>query len=71
MRDFAKFPLPFFVISAYHKCVPCPQEGRVAIVTSVGRDAMDVGKRVRRARQAADGEGVWSWHPWAGAKSCG
>jgi hypothetical protein len=20
---------------------------------------------------AADGEGVWSWHPWAGAKSRG
>jgi hypothetical protein len=20
-------------------------------------------------RMTADGEGVWSWHPWAGAKS--
>ena len=26
---------------------------------------------VRRMMLRTDGEGVWSWHPWAGAKSAG
>jgi len=38
------------------------------VVTNVGRDAMDAAARAGRAAQSADGEGVWSWHPWAGAK---
>jgi hypothetical protein len=47
---------------------PGPQEGRFAIVTSVGR-----GMRWTLAARAAsaaevDGEIVWSWRPWAGAK---
>ena len=51
--------------------VPCPREGRFAIVTSVGR-----GMRwtlPARATSAADADGqvVWSWRPWAGAKSRG
>jgi hypothetical protein len=29
---------------------------------------MDAIGIVRRAMRLADGEGVWSWHPWAGAK---
>jgi hypothetical protein len=28
-------------------------------------------QRVRRARQLADDEVVWSWRPWAGAKFAG
>jgi hypothetical protein len=51
------------------RAVPHPREGRVAIVTSVGRGM----RWTRWYRQTcdieADGEGVWSWHPWAGAKS--
>src|ERR1700752_4008356 len=42
---------------------------------NVGRDAMDA--EAPRAifcaddGAAADGKGVWSWHPWAGAKRAG
>jgi hypothetical protein len=44
---------------------PVPKEGRYAIVTDVGRDAMDAaasGAQVARGRMAlvADGEVVWS-----------
>jgi len=55
-----------------HSCgIPCPLEGRIAIVTNVGR-----GERWPRLvavcltdeRQAADAEIVWSWHPDADAK---
>jgi hypothetical protein len=40
---------------------------------NVGRDAMDANVLTRKLRAsrsafAADGEIVWSWHPWAGAK---
>jgi len=51
------------------RAVPPRQEGRFAIVTKrgVGCDGRDciVG------RSDADGEDVWSWHPWAGAKFAG
>ena len=40
------------------------------VVTIVGRDAMDARGVARRAKPNAYGKGVWSWHPWAGAKSC-
>jgi len=41
------------------------------VVTDARRDAMDAGGIVRRAMSNADGEDVWSWHPWAGAKFAG
>jgi hypothetical protein len=47
--------------------VPSRQEGRLAIVTNVRRDAMDAKARATSAAEA-DCEVVWSWHPWAGAK---
>src|SRR5262249_9658027 len=50
--------------------VPPRQEGRLPIVTNARRDAMDVMARATSAAKA-DGENVWSWHPWAGAKSAG
>ena len=43
----------------------------VRVVTNVGRDAMDADARAGRAAQSADGKVVWSWRPWAGAKSAG
>lgn len=39
---------------------PVPMEGRLAIVTNAGRDAVDAGGAARRAAQNADGEVVWS-----------
>jgi hypothetical protein len=42
-------------------------EGRLAIATNAGW--MRWTRICRKARDInADGEGVWSWHPWAGAK---
>jgi hypothetical protein len=49
--------------------VPFPQEGRFAIVTSVGRGMRWTRSCRQTCDRIADGEGVWSWHPWAGAKS--
>jgi len=52
------------------------EEGRFAIVTNVG-SGMRWTQWCRSARVAptndakADGEGVWSWRPDAGAKLCG
>jgi hypothetical protein len=37
-----------------------PLEGRLAIVTDAGRDAMDAGDVKRRMALLADGEAVWS-----------
>jgi hypothetical protein len=48
-----------------------PQEGRVATVTSVGLECDGRGSCCRTGNRDADGEGVWSWHPWAGAKPSG
>ena len=50
--------------------IPPRQEGRIAIVTNVGLDAMDA-VTLSDVQCGADGEVVWSWHPWAGAKSAG
>jgi len=44
-----------------HKsCRLVPLEGRLAIVTDAGRDAVDVGDVKRRMILRADGEAVWS-----------
>jgi hypothetical protein len=37
-----------------------PPEGRLAIVTDAGRDAVDAGDVKRRMTLLADGEAVWS-----------
>jgi hypothetical protein len=40
--------------------IPPHQEGRIMIVTNVGRDAVDAMARERRTALSADGEVVWS-----------
>jgi hypothetical protein len=60
-------PVPFakiFLFSAhpnhpYIRRHPAPLEGRIAIVTSAGRDAMDA-KMLLTNSVCADGEVVWS-----------
>src|SRR5258708_30200381 len=66
----------------YIHCVPSHSEGRLAIVTNAGRDAVDAaasgtrvltndaisGEAFRGSRIAAYGEDVWFWHPDAGVK---
>jgi hypothetical protein len=49
---------------------PVPNEGRFAIVTDVGRDAVDAAALLTNSAQA-DGEVVWFWRPDAGVKSGG
>jgi hypothetical protein len=39
---------------------PAPLEGRLAIVTNAGRDAVDADSAVRRPALEVDGEVVWS-----------
>src|ERR1700757_782320 len=53
----------------YRNTIPPRYEGRIAIVTKreAGSDGRD--HIVRHAMGIADGESVWSWRPWAGAKS--
>jgi hypothetical protein len=49
--------------SANHQHIsrhPVPTEGRFAIVTDVGREAMDANNVKRRMTLLADGEVVWS-----------
>jgi hypothetical protein len=56
-----------------HRHVPVrlvPQEGRIAIVTDAGRDAVDADVLLTSGTEA-DGEVVWSRRLDAGAKSCG
>jgi hypothetical protein len=53
----------FVIVFAY----PVPSEGRFAIVTSVGTGCDGRGG-ARGERAKADGQVVWSWRPWAGAK---
>ena len=62
-------------ISLFQKCksgvgkaVSCPQEGRIAIVTDVGRGMRWTRQRARRARAVADGQVAWSRSPDAGIK---
>ena len=47
--------------------LPC-QEGRLAIVTNVGWDAVDVSSATDERGLFADGEAVWFWRPEAGVK---
>ena len=47
---------------------PAPARGTYASSRTWGGEAMDAVHVARRATRKADGEGVWSWHPWAGAK---
>jgi len=39
---------------------PAPQEGRIAIVTDAGWDAVDAGSATDERAEFADGEVVWS-----------
>ena len=48
--------------------VPARSEGRIAIVTDVGRDAVDA-IAAQTTDAGADGQAVWSWRSEAGAKS--
>jgi len=48
---------------------PVPQEGRLAIVTNAGRDAVDVGSARDERGLPAYGEVVSFWRPNAGVKS--
>jgi len=45
--------------SVYIAACPVPLEGRFAIVTDAGRDAVDVDAPITNGAEA-DGEGVWS-----------
>jgi hypothetical protein len=45
--------------SGYMICRPVPLEGRFAIVTDAGRDAVDADAPITNGADA-DGEGVWS-----------
>jgi hypothetical protein len=61
-------------ISRIVRAVPPRQEGRIAIVTDAGWDAVDVSELQRAIRAQtnnsdADGKAVWSWRSEAGAKS--
>ena len=47
--------------------IPPDQEGRFAIVTNVGWDAMDASAQLTNAARAC-GKSVWSWSPDAGIK---
>jgi hypothetical protein len=49
--------------------VPLPQEGRFAVVTDVGSGMRWTRQCRKTSDTGADGEGVWSWRPDAGAKS--
>jgi hypothetical protein len=49
----------FAKISTTTAAVPARHEGRIAIVTNVGRNAMD-GSARKTKRAGADGEAVWS-----------
>ena len=44
-----------------------PLEGRIAIVTDAGLDAMDAAALLTNSANA-DGKDVWSWRPDAGVK---
>ena len=59
--------LPFFGKVCFIRAIPPCQEGRLAIVTNVGRDAVDATERETSAA-VADGEAVWFWRPEAGVK---
>jgi hypothetical protein len=55
-KNFSLFGL---VETAVEPIRPAPTKGRFAIVTDVGRDAMDVGARATNDACPTDGEVVW------------
>jgi hypothetical protein len=67
LRNFRN-PASLFRKSAIYQPPSRPPEGRLAIVTDAGRDAMDADALLTNGADA-DGEVVWSWHPDAGVKS--
>jgi hypothetical protein len=54
--------------SVHIRCRLVPLEGRIAIVTDAGRDAVDAEAPLTNGAEA-DGEVVWSRHPDAGVRS--
>jgi len=59
-----------FTCGPNHRLIPrrpVPNEGRLAIVTNAGRDAVDVEALLTNGAKA-DGEVVWSRRPDAGVK---
>jgi hypothetical protein len=50
----------FAQITSKTPAIPSHSEGRFAIVTDVGRDAVDAGCATDERAGPADGEGVWS-----------
>jgi len=59
ISDFQKFLLTAGANQHYSNPVPPPLEGRFAIVTDVGRDAVDADAPITNGAEA-DGEVVWS-----------
>jgi hypothetical protein len=59
----------------FHKAISHQPEGRYGQssrnvgVGCDGRNGVERAISARTNHTMADGEGVWSWHPWAGAKS--
>jgi hypothetical protein len=66
-----KILFPKIRIYAYLRAVLLPQEGRFAIVTSVGSGMRWTRLFRQTSETCADGEVVWSWCPKAGIKSAG
>ena len=54
------FALPVGQIISTSPRHPVPQEGRLAIVTNAGRDAVDASCAADESASLADGEVVWS-----------
>jgi len=63
--------LPFYGKLCFYFGYSDTLEGRVATVTSVGLECGGREACRRTDGRLSDGEGVWSWHPWAGAKRAG
>jgi hypothetical protein len=53
------------------RIIPIRQEGRTRRHEREAEMRWTVAASVRRMMLRPDGEGVWSWHPWAGAKVAG
>ena len=55
----SEFPLDGLMTLDYKKCIPSHSEGRLAIVTDAGRDAVDVDGPLTNGTET-DGESAWS-----------
>jgi len=60
--------IPFFGNVWFSPAIPPRYEGRIAIVTNVGWDAVDASSATDERGLFADGEAVWFWRPLAGVK---